>query len=79
MTGVARARAEAVLGTVAALLAIATALWPNWIEGLTGLEPDGGSGETEWVLVAGFLVVVIAAGLMARRDFRIEKRRLEKT
>jgi hypothetical protein len=73
-----RARVEAVLGAIAMLLAIATAVWPSWIEGLTGLEPDGGSGEAEWLLVAGLVIVAIAAGLMARRDFRIAKGRPER-
>ena len=69
-----RCRAEAVLGTVAALLAITTVLWSTWLESLTGLEPDGGSGEAEWLLVAGLLVVAIAAGFMARRDLRNARR-----
>jgi hypothetical protein len=48
-----------------------TLLWPRWIESLTGLEPDAGSGEVEWGIVAMFAVLALAAGLLARRDYRL--------
>ena len=79
MAKVGRARIEAALGCLAGLLAIVTAIWPTWIEELTGLEPDGGSGEAEWLLVAGFLLAALAAGLMARRDFRLARRKAQQS
>jgi hypothetical protein len=66
-----RARAEMLLAGVVGALAVATWFWPTWLESLTGLEPDAGSGETEWWLVAVFGVCAVAFSLLARRDYRI--------
>jgi hypothetical protein len=65
-----RVRIELVLATLCVLGAIATLIWPTWIESLTGLEPDAGSGETEWWLVVVLGVAAVVAGYLARRDFR---------
>jgi len=43
----------------------------DWIEQLTGLDPDKGTGSLE-VLIATAIVVVIV-GLVARRRARSEK------
>jgi hypothetical protein len=47
-----------------------TAVWPTWIEALTGLDPDGGNGALEWLVVVVFGVVGVASGLLARHHFR---------
>ena len=65
-----RARLELVLAAVFAALAAATAIWPTWIESLFEVSPDGGTGETEWWMVAVFGVVALLAAVLARRDFR---------
>jgi len=65
-----RARIEIALAALLAVATIATAIWPTWIEGLFGLEPDGGSGETEWWIVAVLAVATIATAALARRDLR---------
>jgi hypothetical protein len=70
-----RSRLETVLAMTLAVLAVVTLFWPRWIEGLTGLEPDAGSGEAEWGIVVLFAVLALAAGLLARRDYRLAKRR----
>jgi hypothetical protein len=69
-----KARIETVLAVVAGVLAVATLIWPTWIESLFGFEPDGGSGEAEWWIVVVFAVVAVAAGLLARRDYRVARR-----
>jgi hypothetical protein len=51
-------------------LASVTAFWPTWIEALTGLDPDGGNGALEWLVVVVFAVVGVAFGLLARHHFR---------
>jgi hypothetical protein len=59
--------ATAVLG---AGLAAVTLLWPDWIEGVFGVDPDGGSGLDEWLIVAATFFVAIASALLARREWR---------
>lgn len=65
-----RARVEIVLAALFSVAAAATLIWPTWLESLTGLEPDNGSGEAEWWLVAVLGVAAVVAGLLARRDLR---------
>jgi ABC-type branched-subunit amino acid transport system permease subunit len=65
-----RARLELGLGALFALGAVATAIWPTWLESLTGLEPDAGTGEAEWWLVVLLGVAAVVAGLLGRRDLR---------
>jgi hypothetical protein len=51
-------------------LTLVTIIWPTWIEGLSGLEPDGGNGDGErWVAVV-FALLALAATLLARREYR---------
>jgi hypothetical protein len=65
-----RARLEVALAVLFALGAIATMIWPTWIEDLSGLEPDKGSGEAEWWLVALLGLAAVVSALFARRDLR---------
>jgi hypothetical protein len=65
---------QAGLSALTAVLALLTLLVPDWIEELTGLRPDSGTGEAEW-LVVGVLVLVLVAGSAglaagARREWR---------
>ena len=64
-----RAHLELGLATIFALAAIATAIWPTWIESLSGLEPDSGSGEAEWWIVVGLGAAALIAAMLARRDY----------
>lgn len=65
-----RARIEAVLALACGILALITLIWPTWIEEMTGLDPDAGSGETEWGFVAVLGAFAVVAALLARRDYR---------
>jgi hypothetical protein len=69
-----KARIETALAVVAGALAVVTLFWPTWIETLFGVEPDGGSGEAEWWIVAVLALVAAASGLLARRDFAAARR-----
>jgi cell shape-determining protein MreD len=66
-----RYRLQMVLAAASVILMIVTAVLPMWIEQLTGLEPDGGSGELEWLfaLVPGALSIVF--GVLAYRTRRL--------
>ena len=66
-----RARIEIVLSAILGMATILTAVWPRWIEDLLGFDPDGGSGATEWAIVAVLAVSTIAAAALARRDLRV--------
>lgn len=59
------------LSAVFAVLTVATLAWPAWIESLTGLDPDAGSGEIEWWIVVLLGLVTIALGLIGARDYRL--------
>ena len=57
---------ESVLGTASAVVLATTLAWPDWIERIFGLEPDGGDGSVEWgwaiALAVGTLVCFADAG-----------------
>jgi len=69
-----RARIETFVAVLFAVAMVATAIWPTWIEDLTGLEPDQGTGETEWWLVIVLGAAALSAALLARRDLRSARR-----
>jgi hypothetical protein len=70
-----RARIEIVLAAILGLATILTAVWPNWIEGLFGFDPDGGNGTTEWWIVVVLAVTTIAVAALASHDLRVVRRR----
>lgn len=70
-----RARLELAAAGLLALLAMVTATWPDWIEILSGDDPDGGSGTTEWLVVVLLAVAGLGCALWARRDFAVAARR----
>jgi hypothetical protein len=53
---------------VALALAIVSLITPTWLERTLDVSPDGGSGETEWGIVAVF---AIAAGVLAYAGRRL--------
>jgi uncharacterized membrane protein SirB2 len=56
---------ELASGAVGAALAFVSSLWPQWIEMLFDAEPDGGSGEAEWLVTALFLLVAVVSFALA--------------
>jgi hypothetical protein len=59
---------EGVLGIVSMALAILTVVNREWIEELTGLEPDAGSGALEWGIVIAFGLTAVVLGALAWRN-----------
>lgn len=59
------------LAAIAVVLTVASLIRPTWIESLSGLEPDGGSGESERWLALVFAVAAVTLFLLSRRDRRI--------
>ncbi|MDJ0333994.1 hypothetical protein QMG83_02035 [Salinibacterium sp. G-O1] len=71
----ARARIEIIVALVFGALTVMTIVWPTWIERLTGLEPDAGNGEWEWLAVAVFALASVSIAVLAGRDWRTAHRR----
>ena len=61
---------EAGLACVCGSLAIVTLFWRDWIEAITGLDPDRHNGSFEWLVVAGLLCACLTAGAVARSEWR---------
>jgi hypothetical protein len=66
---------ESLLAALSASALVLTSLWPQWIEGLFGLHPDSGSGETEWGLSIGLAVVTIVFVARAGQAWRFQRQR----
>lgn len=66
-----RTQLEAAVALCAGILGILTIFWRDWIEALTGWDPDSHNGTVEWIVVIGLLVVSAAMGLVARRHWRL--------
>ena len=62
--------AESVSSAMAAVLALVTVVWPDWIEVVTGSSPDGGSGALERAVVSGLAAVAIVLATAARAEWR---------
>jgi hypothetical protein len=43
-----------------------TAIHPDWIESLTGLDPDYGSGSAEWAVTLILALAAVALAVGAR-------------
>jgi hypothetical protein len=60
---------EAVVAGIGAVLFLLTLITREWIEMLTGLDPDGGSGTIEFGLAIGLLAVATLSAWSARRTY----------
>lgn len=61
---------EAGFATLSGFLAILTLFTRDWVEALTGFDPDNHNGSFEWVIVAVLLLVCILFSVTARADWR---------
>jgi hypothetical protein len=59
---------EAGLAVASGLLLLLTLVTREWIELLTGWDPDGGNGAVEWLIVVVLLVATATFGLLARAE-----------
>jgi hypothetical protein len=66
-----RVRVEMAITAVAGILGILTVFWRDWIEALTGWDPDQHNGGAEWLIVAGLLAVAAVMGLVTRRHWKL--------
>jgi hypothetical protein len=61
---------QTVLAAAGLVLSLLTMVWPEWIEELFGVEPDGGSGALEWLIALGLLAAAATLALLAHRGRR---------
>ena len=54
------------IAVVSAALAVVTAVIPHWLESVFGLDPDGGNGSSEWLIVAAAAAVSVLASVRVR-------------
>jgi hypothetical protein len=66
-----RIRVEAAIAVFAGILGIVTVFWHDWIEALTGWDPDRDNGSFEWLIVAVLLAVAVAVGTVSRRHWKL--------
>ena len=66
-----RIRVEAAIAVFAGTLGIVTVFWHDWIEALTGWDPDRHNGSFEWLIVAVLLAVAAAVGTVSRRHWKL--------
>lgn len=66
-----RAQLEVFVALCAGILGVLTIFWHDWIEAVTGWDPDHHNGSVEWIVVIGLLTASVAMGLMARRHWKL--------
>jgi len=59
-----------VAGAAAAVLLVVTLISREWIEEVFGVDPDGGDGSLEWLIVVGLAAVVVVLGVGATLEWR---------
>jgi hypothetical protein len=67
----ARIDLETAIALIAGTLGVLTIFWRDWIEAVTGWDPDYYNGSLEWLIVAALLAVSAVFGVAARRDWRL--------
>jgi hypothetical protein len=66
----AQARLQLIFTVIFSILTIAAVVFPVWIEEVSGLSPDGESGEAEMLLAIPFGLASIVLGVMTFRSRR---------
>ena len=58
------------LAAITGLLALITPIFPDWIEFVSGWDPDQHNGSVEWMIVVGLFVVTIVIVALAAIEWR---------
>jgi drug/metabolite transporter (DMT)-like permease len=65
-----RVRSEATIAALAGLLGVVTVFWHDWIEAVSGWDPDRHDGGLEWLIVTALLTAAAGMAVLARRHWR---------
>jgi hypothetical protein len=60
---------ETTLASLSGSLSLMTIFRRDWLETLTGFDPDRHSGSVEWAIVAGLLALGVSVGVAARAEW----------
>jgi uncharacterized membrane protein len=58
------------LAAITGLLALITPIFPDWIEFVSGWDPDQHNGSVEWMIVVGLFVVTVVMVALAAIEWR---------
>lgn len=61
---------EAGLAALTAFAFLLTLIWRDWIEVVFEVDPDGGDGSLEWLVVLALLVTSATLAMLARAEWR---------
>lgn len=61
---------EAALAGVSSFLTVLTLFTREWIEAVFNVDPDGGDGSLEWLIVVALAVVTVVFAMLARLEWR---------
>jgi len=67
---------EAAASVLTGLLAVVTIFWHDWIEALTGWDPDHHNGSFEILIIGVLALVSVICGLAARSTLKRYKAQL---
>jgi len=60
---------ESISGSVTGIAAVITLFWHDWIETVFSVDPDGGNGLAEWLIISVLLLTTVALAVAARREW----------
>jgi hypothetical protein len=67
---------ETALTAFTGTLAVVTIFWHDWIEALTGWDPDHHNGTAEVYIIVGLAVVAVVLGALTRVSWKRDRARV---
>ena len=58
------------IGAGTGVLSVVTPIWPDWIEAISGWDPDQHDGSAEWLIVTALLLVTVTMLAMVAREWQ---------
>ena len=58
------------IGAGTGVLSVVTPIWPDWIEAVSGWDPDQHDGSAEWMIVTALLLVTATMLAMVAREWQ---------